>query len=385
MSRGPTLVVAVSARMLAELAVGAGHEVLAVDGFGDLDLRRLCPVRTPEPGGGEPGALAPLAALACDVPAASLVYGAGFENRPDLVAAMAQGRELLGNAPDVLRAVRDPAQLGACLREAGLSRPRTVAAADVGPRGPGAGRWLRKPVRGGAGHGVRGWRGGRLSGDVVLQRHVRGLDCSIAALGDGRSAMVLGVTEQLIGRQAFGVRGYRWCGNVSPPGLPAGERRALLEQARAICACLTEGFGLRGLFGVDVIWDGRRAWVLEVNPRPGASLEVLERQAGVRVFDAHLEALNGRLAQVDVEHGWGAAAQGKAIVFATHHGIARRTEGWPRRGIRDVPSPGDEIHAGHPLCTLLAEGDTPQNVVAALERRTAELRDEISGWVVTHA
>ncbi len=61
-SRGPILVVSVSARMLAELATGAGHEVTAACGFGDLDLRRLCPVRTPAPGAGEPGALAPLAA-----------------------------------------------------------------------------------------------------------------------------------------------------------------------------------------------------------------------------------------------------------------------------------------------------------------------------------
>ncbi len=30
MSRGPILVVSVSARMLAELAIGAGHEVIAV-------------------------------------------------------------------------------------------------------------------------------------------------------------------------------------------------------------------------------------------------------------------------------------------------------------------------------------------------------------------
>ncbi len=193
------------------------------------------------------------------------------------------------------------------------------------------------------------------------------------------------MTEQLIGRRAFGVRGYRWCGNVSPPGLPADERRRLLEQARAICTCLAEGFGLRGLFGVDVIWDGRRAWVLEVNPRPGASLEVLERQAGIRVFDAHLDAFSGRLPHVDVERGWSGEAAGKAIVFATHDGVARATEGWPARGIRDVPNPGDEIHAGHPVCTLLAAAPAPQQVIAALEQRTAELRAEISGWAVTHA
>ena len=37
------LLVSVSARMLAELATREGHEVVAVDRFGDLDLQRLCP------------------------------------------------------------------------------------------------------------------------------------------------------------------------------------------------------------------------------------------------------------------------------------------------------------------------------------------------------
>ena len=39
----PILLVSVSARMIAELAVGAGYDVVALDRFGDLDLQRLCP------------------------------------------------------------------------------------------------------------------------------------------------------------------------------------------------------------------------------------------------------------------------------------------------------------------------------------------------------
>ena len=114
-----------------------------------------------------------------------------------------------------------------------------------------------------------------------MQERIDGLACSAAAVGDGVDAVVLGLTEQLVGRRAFGVRGYRWCGNVVPPRLPAGERAALLGQARAICSRLAAAFALRGLFGVDFIWDGERAWTLEVNPRPTASLEAIEAAYGV--------------------------------------------------------------------------------------------------------
>ncbi len=82
MSREPILVISVSARMLAQLAVGAGHEVVAVDGFGDLDLRRLCPSFTPAPGDGEPGALAPLAQVARGVKARRRGLRRGFRESP---------------------------------------------------------------------------------------------------------------------------------------------------------------------------------------------------------------------------------------------------------------------------------------------------------------
>ena len=70
----PILVAAVSARMLAELATAAGHRVVAVDRFGDLDLCRTCPTVVAAEGG-----LAALVDAARGLDAPSVVYGAGFE------------------------------------------------------------------------------------------------------------------------------------------------------------------------------------------------------------------------------------------------------------------------------------------------------------------
>jgi uncharacterized protein len=362
------LLVAFSARMLAELAVREGHAVVAVDHFGDLDLRRLCP-SVPVRRGGMAGLVE--AAEAIDAP--SVVYGAGLENRPDLVARLAAGRALLGCDPQTLERVRDPAVLGAALRDAGFAYPRTFP----GEEAPAdrARRWLRKPVRGGGGRGVRDWRGGALRAGLVVQERIEGLPCSAAAVADGRSAALLGVSEQLVGRRALGTRGYAWCGNLAPARLPAPEQEALAQQAEAICAHLAAAFGLRGLFGVDVVWDGDKAWVVEVNPRPTASLETLAAVHGLRPFTAHLEACAGRLPAP--EPGRGTAAAGKAVVFATQHVRAPDTRGWSARGIRDVPHPGEPIAAGHPLCTLVATGETPEAVLAGLERRAGALRAEL--------
>ncbi len=368
---------ALSGRMLADLAMRDGQRVVAFDLFGDLDLRRSAiRVVTPSDLGG--GGLRALTGAAAREKASGVVYGAGFENHPALVARLAERHVLLGNAPGTLRAVRDPARLGAALRDAGVPYPRTFGSAPPDP----SRRWLRKPLRGGGGTRVHEWRGGALPAGAYLQEHIEGLACSAAAVGDGADAVVLGLTEQLVGQRAFGVRGYRWCGNLVPPRLPAGEHEALLGQARAICSYLAGAFALRGLFGIDVMWDGDRAWTIEVNPRPTASLEAIEAAYGVGVFDAHLRACAGALPRIEPER---VGAAGKAVLFATENVVIGDSVRWLERGVRDVPHPGERIAAGCPICTVVTTAATPQDALAGLEEQAARLRAEVEARVAVAA
>jgi predicted ATP-grasp superfamily ATP-dependent carboligase len=186
---------------------------------------------------------------------------------------------------------------------------------------------------------------------------------------------VLGLTEQLVGRRAFGVRDHRWCGNLVPPRVPAGE---LLDQARAICSCLARAFALRGLFGVDFIWDGARAWTVEVNPRPTASLEAIEAAYGVDVFDAHLRACAGELRRVGADPG---RAAGKAVLFATEDVVVGDSVRWVERGVRDVPHPGERIAAGRPICTITSTAATPLDALVGLEEQAARVRADLGARV----
>jgi uncharacterized protein len=272
--------------------------------------------------------------------------------------------------------VRDPATLAASLRSAGLAYPPTVGAADAPRLAERSRRWLRKPVRGGGGRGVREWRGGTLYGELVVQEYITGLACSAAAVADGQSAVLLGVSEQLIGHRGFGARGYTWSGNLVPPRLGETERTALAEAARTLCTHLASAFELRGLFGVDLVWDGGRAWVVEVNPRPTGSLESIEAAHDVGAFSAHLDGCGGRLPSPALDRVPRRAA-GKAIVFATREVRVGDTRRWSARGIRDVPHPEERIAAGHPVCTLVSVQESPQAVLADLEERAAALRVEL--------
>jgi uncharacterized protein len=380
----PILLISVSARMLAELAVRAGHDVVALDRFGDLDLQRLCPSVSVLRDLGGRGGLAALVDAAEEIPAPSVIYGAGLENQPALVGRLAGGRRLLGCAPETLRSVRDPAVLGASLRAAGLAYPQTFGAAEAPRRANRSHRWLRKPVRGGGGRGVREWRGGALGDEVVVQERISGLACSTSAVANGRSAVVLGVSEQLIGHRGLGASGYAWCGNVVPPRLGRAQTDALAVEAQRVCAHLALAFGLRGLFGVDLVWDGERAWVVEVNPRPTGSLECVEAAHGAGVFATHLEGCAGRLPSV-APGARPSRAAGKAILFATEDVRVEDTRGWPARGIRDVPHPGEQIAASHPICTLVSVQESPHAVLADLETRAAALRAELARRAGSHA
>jgi predicted ATP-grasp superfamily ATP-dependent carboligase len=338
------LVVAVSARMLAELGVADGYEVTALDRFGDVDLRAVAP-----------GATAPtsdaLAAVAPDIDADAVVYGAGFENRPDLVARLADGRELLGTPPELLAAVRDPWAVGAAAVAAGARAPdsRTVEELPDLTRAGRAGRdtdaWLRKPRRGGGGRGVRLWRGGALRPTEILQRRIHGLSCSAVAVGNGRRAVVLGLTEQL-----HRSPGFQWTGNVAPPRLPQGQLAELDGQLRAVCGEVAARFGVRGAFGVDAIWDGRHAWVLEVNPRPPAALELF----GPGSFEAHVRGARGLGLPAAGRRPARRCATVKLVLFADRHVRAPDPDWWPAGLVRDIPHAGERVNRGAPVCTLIS-------------------------------
>jgi predicted ATP-grasp superfamily ATP-dependent carboligase len=334
--------------MLADLA--RRDDVIAFDLFGDLDLRAARAVKR--------RSLTALVDAAVEEPPGAVVYGASFENHPRLVERLAERHTLRGNPAATLRAVRDPVRLGAALGD--LAYPRTTVTA------PASGRWLRKPLRGGGGIRVREWRGGAVRAGTVLQERIDGVPCSAAAVADGGDAVVLGVTEQLVGERAFGVRGHRWCGNLVPPRVPVPR-----DQAQAICSRLAAAFGLRGLFGVDFVWDGERAWTVEVNPRPTASLEAIEAAYGVPVFDAPAVAAEP------------VRAAGKAVLFATEDVVIGDSERWLERGVRDVPHPGERIAKGRPICTVVTTAASPDDAHAGLEEEAARLRAELRVEVAT--
>ncbi len=402
---GQLIVLGASVRALAESAVRAGWAVHAADLFCDLDLQAIAMSAVPVGHGtadaatGYPWSL--LAAAESFPPSTPWCYTGAVENHPDLIDAIARVRPLAGNPGDVVRQFRDPVHLAAAARAAGLSFPETMSSPD---RIPLDGTWLVKPLASAGGRGIRRWtpavaadhtadRADAPHKQHIWQRFMPGIPLSASFCFAERFPRLLGVSQQLIGEPWCRAGPFAWCGAVAlhtTNGQPPVDDR-LVDQLERLGGVLAERFQPVGLVGVDLVVDaGGSVEVIEVNPRPTASMELFERSAAGSIAGSHLAACGyatpsrSRREQTLPQT---APTWAKAVLFAAVPTpvsqpliacMTRETSpwtqadgGWP--SLADIPRPGQVIAAGAPVVTIFAAASTPDDALASLRDRVARI------------
>jgi len=367
------LIVGVSTRPAADSAARAGFAVTALDAFGDLDqspgVRALSMPRDFGAPFSASSAARAAETLRCD----AVAYLSNFENHPRAVHTLARGRSLWGNAPGVLKRVRNPWLLEAALERRGVPVPR------VASRATGVATHLLKPRRSGGGHGIREWTPGTpIPSGYYLQERIDGVPGSITFVAAGGHTVPLGLTRQIVGDSEFGASGCRYCGNIL---LRADD--PLFARATRLSQIVAEEFELLGANGIDFIAHDGTPYPVEVNPRYSASLELVERAYGVSVFAAHAAACtSGDLPSFELARASRhMPATGKAIVFARHDVVCGDTRAWlVDPTVRDVPHPLERIPAGHPVCTVFADGADAASCYDALVRRASAVYAALESW-----
>jgi predicted ATP-grasp superfamily ATP-dependent carboligase len=377
------LIAGLSARAAADSAVAAGFTVTTIDAFADLDVHPSVRAVSVPRDAGVPFSADAAARMAAGFSAEAVVYLANFENEPDAVAALAAGRTLWGNPPEVLRRVRDPRLLMNAFREHGIHAPSIgTHESEIGSSDPSG--WLVKPCASGGGRGIRAWKGDPIPGGRYLQERVEGVPGSVVFVAANGVAVPLAVSRQVIGDPAFGADGYRYCGSIlAPAGDPVFDHdAAVVDGAVAMASAATASFNLVGVNGVDFIAAAGEAQPIEVNPRWTASIELAERAYGVSVFSAHAAACAcGALPAFDLRQARrGVGALGKAILFARTAVTVGDTRPWLADAtLHDVPHSGDRIAAGRPICTIVADAADAAGCYAALVRRAERLYADLEG------
>jgi predicted ATP-grasp superfamily ATP-dependent carboligase len=369
------LLAGASVRAAAFSALRAGLRPWCMDLFADADLRARCPAVALPPG----RYLRGLVEAFAGAPPGPWLYTGALENRPRLVAALSRRRPLWGNGPAVLRRVRSPYLLAACLRAAGLPHP---ALRRVTSRLPPEGRWLLKPRDGAGGRGIAfGITSLVRRGRWYLQEYVEGEPCAAVYVADGERVQFLGVTHQLVGEPWLHAAPFHYCGSIGPLPLTAPLHGAFQLLGRA----LVEGFGLRGLFGVDCVVRGGVPYPVEVNPRYTASMELVEHHLQAPLLARHRQAFDPA-APADAAARPAAGVLGKAVLFARQAltfpadgpwapCLRRPADPWELPAFADIPGPGTRVEAGRPVLTFFARADSVAACREAL-RQTAVALDK---------
>ncbi|MGY0789141.1 ATP-grasp domain-containing protein [Azospirillum argentinense] len=358
--RPDILVAALSARALAAAARRAGRRPASIDLFADLDTRQLAEPCLRLPAEGlrlEFGALREALARA-ELQGVPLVYGAGFEDDPALLARLAEDRPLMGNRPEVVARVKDPFRFAAALDRLGIPHPPVAPAWDGSP-----GDHLRKRIGGSGGAHITPATDGKANLGWYIQRRVAGHALSVLFLADGDRAVIVGLSRQWTVPTAASP--YRYGGAAGPWRCPERWTRIL----PAMIGRLAAAFELVGLNSADFLVTGPDFHLLEINPRPGATLDVFDRPPMPPLFGLHLDACAGRLPdRLPALSGCRAAAVLYADA-ATRIETGRRWPAWTA----DRPAAPTIIGRGEPVCTVFGEGPSATAARRHAERRQREL------------
>jgi predicted ATP-grasp superfamily ATP-dependent carboligase len=349
------MIAAISGRALAAAARRAGYRPLVADLFRDNDTVALAERAIMLPGDLAsgidhrrlPDALLDLAA---GQPVEALVLGSGFEREPAMVDDLARHFPLTGNNAAVIRHVKDPQKLADDCAALGIPHPEFCWEAPPDPE-----NWLAKAAGGAGGGHVARANGAAVKPGRYFQRFIRGQSISALFVADGKTARVVGFSRQ-------------W---ASPaPGAPfryggaVRLRRFERQDAATIggwLSGLTSRAGLAGLCSADFIRGDGGYHLVEINPRPGATLDIFDCP-DAPLLEAHINTSRGKPFRVPRFDDCVASL----ITYASRPIERFPAVAWPDWTADRQPA-GSTLAAGDPVCTVFARGTN-----AAGTRRTAQ-------------
>jgi uncharacterized protein len=363
MTDRPTIIVmGYSARALASSASRAGFAPLSLDVFGDDDTRRMSLAFVKLEGGLSEGLAPDKVARAVEMLVSAhdpigLVYGSGFEHQPETITAIANRTRVFGNRAEALKRAKDPVALARVCEANGVRHPQVAFARPDEPE-----RWLmkRQGAAGGAhiavAHEARG-----VSPDCYYQLRVTGESISALFLASEKRTEIIGLSMQW--STPTPESPFRYGGAAGPVDIDPAQAK---EIARSVAVIGSE-LDLAGLNSADFMVSTDAVWLIEINPRPGATLDVFESNE-VLLFARHIAACEGRLTPVYPSLPIKAAE----IIYAPCDIVAPEGRNWPDWAVDRSPA-GTCIAAGDPVCTVLASGATVDLARACASERARRI------------
>ncbi|MDD5461898.1 MAG: ATP-grasp domain-containing protein [Methylococcales bacterium] len=335
------LIVASSGRMLAQAAKSAGLKPLVVDLFADIDtqgyateFRKISSLAEQH--------LTPAIHYFTDRYAVSqIIYGSGFEYYPESLYYLNSCLTLLGNSPDTFVKLHNQPEFFSLLNSLNIAHPDVIFnAPDV------ADNWLVKPMQGQGGRGIHRFNKNTIESNVYWQKYQAGTQHSVLFLANGQVMQVLGFnTQWAVGLSE--TEEFIFSGIVNNGELPDEHKALVISWLDKIVPL----FALKGLNSLDFILSDNKCYVLEINPRPSASMQLYDGD----LIAGHIKASQGKLSPYNfVENSY----KGYRIVYASEEVLIPDGFLWPK-WCMDLPEPGTLIQTGQPICSIIVHQNEP--------------------------
>lgn len=374
-SEQPVLIAAYAARALANAARRAGYLPLVADVFADDDTRAAAARYRNIDGGFEKGIRAKSLLHALDAlrdasatQPIGLVLGSGFEDKPALMRKLDARYRLIGATPETVAELKQPIRFANLLTRLAIPHPETRETPPDDLAG-----WLSKLSGGtGGGHIHAASDADRKRRRRYFQRHLPGDSYSVL-IAAGETAEPIGFSRQWTApmptpspsRNVLTQRPspYRYGGAVTVVDPPCAG--AMLDAARAVSAATH----LAGLAAFDFRLSDGIAYLIEVNPRPGATMDIFDR-GDCKLFEAHVRA--ARKEPLPRMQPTGSAAS--AILYARDFALTMPRLDWPDWTADRTPA-GTAIAAHQAIATVKADAPSTDAAIQLVNARLAQLED----------
>ncbi len=349
------LLVGACVRPAAESAHAAGYTVTAIDLFGDSDTRKVAEGQTLSDYPHD------IYNLVSKYTPDAICFTGALENHPGVTQSLRTVAPVLAPTEEAIATVRSPESLQRILAEEGFNTPDIImtSPANIARED----NWLIKPLLSAAGLNIQSYTVGHsIPSGFYLQQFVAGITMSASFLVRAEQTTLLGITEQFNRENCF-----QFCGAVT--GSLEENQVTLLERLGDLLRRLK----LDGLLGVDFILTSEGdIFILEINPRYTATMELLEPAWQSPLLKYHIETFTGEHATPKQVSN--SPNRGKLIIYAQKschiddHKLHQLTRLAADQGVElsDLPFANTKIEAAHPVLTVLASSQSRTQIKATL-------------------
>ncbi len=354
--------------MLAQSARKSGLNPLVIDRFGDQDTQDLANevhlVKS-----FEPKVLLPLITdIQTRTGVVWLVLGSGLEPYYKQLSPGFASFQIIGNSLETMANLVNKPIFFKQLEALSIDFPEVRFSPPLEPTG-----WLTKQYYSEGGMGVKP---SSKESTTMLNRYWQK-----QITGSPFSALFLADQHQCIKMIGFQTQ-WTTAINADQPFMFKGvinQTPLTVEQQTKILSLierLTKHYCLVGLNGLDFIANQDGLMLLEINPRPSASLNLYDDDYPNGLLEQHFTACRQLL--TDCPSFVPQQVKAYQIVYADKSIQVPYDMSWPS-GSRDIPKPSSLIGKYQPICSIIAAGKSSEHVATQLQNKTIQILTQLTG------